>query len=379
MTDGQLAVIGLGSIGSMALWRASQSSPSVVGFEASSPAHPRSAVGGDTRLFRMTYRGEGSYYPVLALAQRLWRELEQVSGQEVLTQCGGLSIGEVDGDYIPALLESIKRTGAPHEILDRDEMQRRYPQHRLESGEVGILDPEAGFLRTDRAVLSAVDAARSQGATVHRGTPVREIRETGTGVRVSTDTDTWEFERVIVASGGWSRALLPRALQPHVETRRIFLTWFPARDPQQFAPELFPIFIRITGERSLYGAPTIDGASVKATLDGRGRRTSDADDVDRTLTSVEIAESEETVTEFLPGLIPSIVRSDAFPDLYTSDSTPLVGFAPGSRRTYLATGFSGAGFKMASAFGAIAASEALDEHSGVEDLGFVRPERFLQR
>jgi hypothetical protein len=87
--------------------------------------------------------------------------------------------------------------------------------------------------------------------------------------------------------------------------------------------------------------------------------------VDRTLSAAEIAESQETVAEFLPGLIPSIVRSDAFPDLYTSDSTPLVGFAPGSQRTYLATGFSGAGFKMASAFGAIAASEALGQPSGV--------------
>jgi len=86
MTDGQLAVIGLGSIGSMALWRASRSSASVVGFEAASPAHPRSAVGGDTRLFRMTYRGEGNYYPVLQVAQNLWRELEQESGQSVLTQ-----------------------------------------------------------------------------------------------------------------------------------------------------------------------------------------------------------------------------------------------------------------------------------------------------
>lgn len=57
MTDGKLAVIGLGSIGSMALWQASHLSDSVTGFEAASPAHGRSAVGGDTRLFRMIYRG----------------------------------------------------------------------------------------------------------------------------------------------------------------------------------------------------------------------------------------------------------------------------------------------------------------------------------
>jgi sarcosine oxidase len=375
MSDGQLAVIGLGSVGSMALWQASQTSRAVAGFEAVSPAHPRSAVGGDTRLFRMTYRGEGGYYPVLQLAQRLWRELEQQSGQTILTQCGGLSIGEVDGSYLPALLESIKRTGAPHEILDRAEMERRYPQHRLAAGECGIFDAEAGFLRTDRAVLSAIDAARNNGATVLTGAPVREIRELPSGVRISTDTDSWVFERVIVSSGAWSRSLMPPALQSRVQTRRIFLSWFAARDPEEFAPHRFPIFIRITGQRSLYGAPTIDGASVKATLDGRAQPAPDADGVDRALSATEIAESEETVARFLPGLIPSIVRSDAYPDLYTSDATPLVGFLPGSDQTYLATGFSGAGFKMASAFGAIAAGETLGRGPGLGGLDFVRPER----
>jgi glycine/D-amino acid oxidase-like deaminating enzyme len=58
-----LAVIGLGSIGSMALWQASRLSDSVTGFEAAAPAHGRSSVGGDTRLLRMLYRGKPDYDP----------------------------------------------------------------------------------------------------------------------------------------------------------------------------------------------------------------------------------------------------------------------------------------------------------------------------
>src|SRR3990170_3956681 len=139
MSDGQLAVIGVGSVGSMALWQAAKLGVAAVGFEAKAPAHPRSAVGGDSRLFRMTYRGEHNYYPVLQLAERLWRGLEEESGQEILTQCGGLSIGEIDGPYIPALLDSIRRTTAPYEILDQAEMARRYPQHRLSADECGVL------------------------------------------------------------------------------------------------------------------------------------------------------------------------------------------------------------------------------------------------
>jgi sarcosine oxidase len=376
MSDGPLAVIGVGSVGSMALWQASKLGVPAVGFEAVSPAHPRSAVGGDTRLFRTTFRGEHNLYPVLQLAERLWHELEEESGQEILTQCGGLSIGEIDGDYIPALLDSIKRTGAAHEILDHAEMARRYPQHRLSPRECGILDTRAGFLRTDRAVLSAVDMARQNGAEIVKDARVREVRELSDGVRVSTDDGSWTFDRVLVASGAGSGALLPDYLQRQVYRKRNFLTWFAARDPKQFVPDVFPIFIRITGRLSMYGAPTIDGSTVKATLDGRGAPVPDGDRLDRELTPAEAAESLDTVQEFFPGLIPEIVRSDAYPDLFTSDSTGLLGPVPGSERVYCATGFSGAGFKMSSALGAIAASEAAGSGPLVDGLDFLRPERF---
>ena len=102
---------------------------------------------------------------------------------------------------------------------------------------------------------------------------MREIREVADGVRISTDTDSWTFDRVIVASGFGSGAVLPPFLQRHVHPKRLLLTWFAARDTKQFVPEAFPIFIRITGDRSLYGTPTVDGVTVKATLDGRGTTT----------------------------------------------------------------------------------------------------------
>ena len=376
MTDGQLAVIGVGSVGSMALWQASKLGIAAVGFEAMTPAHPRSAVGGDTRLFRMTYRGQHNLYPVLELAGRLWRDLEAESGQGILTQCGGLSIGETDGPYVPALLDSIRRTGAPHEILDHAEMARRYPQHRLTAGECGVLDPRAGFLRTDRAVLSAVEVARANGASVVKDAKVREVTEVADGVRISTESDSRTFDRVIVASGSGSGAVLPPFLQEQVVPKRVFLTWFAAQDAKRFAPEAFPIFIRITGNRSMYGAPTVDGVTVKATLDERGAPAADPDALARELTAAEVTESVETVQEFFPGLLPEIVRSDAYPELYTSDKTGLLGPVPGSERIYCATGFSGAGFKMCSALGAIAASEASGHGPLVDELDFLRPARF---
>jgi sarcosine oxidase len=373
--DGKLAVIGLGSIGSMALWQASRLSDSVAGFEAQVPAHSRSAVGGDTRLFRMIYRGLPDLYPILQRSKDLWAELEGETGQDILTRCGGLSIGTKDGPYLSALLETTRANSAEHEILSHEEVAKRYPQHNLRTDDIAVHDPNAGVLRTDRAVTAAVAAAEANGATVHTNTPIDSITETGDGVVITSGGASWNFENVIVSSGGWSQRLMPDYLKAHTETRRIILTWFVARDAAQFTPERFPIFSRMYEGRSMYGAPAVDGTTVKATLDGRGRPTPLADAVPRELTPAEIAETTEIVTDFLPGLIPTIVRSDAFPDLYTEDRNPLLGWFSESSRIYCATGFSGGGFKNATGYGHIAAYEALGKQS-LEGLEFVRPERF---
>jgi sarcosine oxidase len=373
--DGKLAVIGLGSIGSMALWQASRLTDSVTGFEAHAPAHTRSAVGGDTRLFRMLYRGNPDYYPILQRSLSLWAELEAETGQNILTRCGGLSIGTADGPYIPKLLETTRTNGAEHEILSREEMAERYPQHNLRPDDVAVYDPHAGALRTDRAVTAAVAAAQANGATVLSNSPIDSITETGDGVAISSGGTSRTFERVIVASGGWSRKLMPHFLQKATEPYRIYLTWFVAKDAAEFSPDRFPVFIRISGDRSMYGAPSVDGVTVKATLDGRGAPTASADSVPRDLTTAEIAETIETVTEFFPGLIPNIVRSDAFPDLFTTDGHPLLGRLADESRIYCATGLSGQGFKMATGYGEIAANEALGKRS-FDGLDFVRPQRF---
>ncbi|WP_426303179.1 FAD-dependent oxidoreductase [Arthrobacter sp. R-11] len=374
MTDGKLAVIGLGAIGSMALWQAARLTDSVVGFEAQTPAHGRSAVGGDTRLFRRLHL-DPRFDPLLQQSERLWAELEAETGQDILLRCGGLYIGTENGGYIQQLLESVRATGTSHELLSRDQMAERYPQHNLREDDVAVFDPNGGALRTDRSVTAAIAAAQANGATVHNNTPIDGIRETADGVVVTSGDQSWTFENVIVCSGGWSRKLLPEPLLAQTQPYRVFLTWFVAKEPALFSPERFPIFVRLSGDHSMYGAPAVDGVTVKATLDMRPTPAERPGAVARELTSEEIAETMETVSEFFPGLYPNIVRSDAFPDLFTSDRKPLLGKISPGGRVYCATGFSGGGFKMATGYGQIAAQEALGKEN-YDNLDFLRPQRF---
>ncbi|MFT4010729.1 MAG: N-methyl-L-tryptophan oxidase [Nocardioidaceae bacterium] len=377
MTDAQIGVVGVGSVGSMAMWQASRRGCSVLGFEAATPAHSRSAVGGDSRLFRMTYRGTDPYYPILVRSRQLWGELEEESGKEILNRCGGLSIGHRDGPYIPALLESIRACGADYRILDHAEMAQRYPQHDLDPDEIAVWDEQAGFLKTDTAVLAAVDRAEEAGAHVVTDCRIVSIEETGHGVRIHDEERTWTVDRLIVTAGAWAGPLLPEVLRPQIYPARILLTWFQADHPEDFTPEAFPIFIRIARGTSMYGAPSIDGVTIKASLDGRPTPAKDPSDLLRVPTPEEMNEVRATAASYFPGLIPYVVRADTYPDLYTTDGAPLLGFAPGSERIVLATGFNGAGFKMSSGYGEIAAALACDP-SGSTAPAFTDPARLTR-
>jgi sarcosine oxidase len=67
-----VGVIGLGTMGSMAMWQLARRGVSVIGFEQFGIGHDRSAAGGETRLFRTAYKEGAQYVPILKEAQRLF-------------------------------------------------------------------------------------------------------------------------------------------------------------------------------------------------------------------------------------------------------------------------------------------------------------------
>jgi sarcosine oxidase len=62
----------------------------------------------------------------------------------------------------------------------------------------------------------------------------------------------------------------------------------------------------------------------------------------------------------MPDLHPDPTRLSVYMEGYTESSRPLVGPLPGAENVVLLAGFSGHGFKLAPAFGDIAADLALD-------------------
>src|SRR5437763_1231043 len=154
-----VAVVGVGAIGSATLWRLAERGVSAVGFERFEPGHDRGSSHGETRIFRTAYLEGPGYVPLAQRGIELWRELERVTGTDLMTTNGALMLGSRDSDVITGTMESIRVHHLPHDLLDAPELRARYPTHRVGDDDVGIFEHEGGFLRPERAVVAAAGRA----------------------------------------------------------------------------------------------------------------------------------------------------------------------------------------------------------------------------
>ena len=373
--DAQVAVIGVGSIGSMALWRLAAQGVDAIGFEQFAPGHDQAAAGGESRIFRTAYLEGPQYVPLLLRARELWRELERESGQQLLTLNGGLMLGPEDSDSMRNVLVSAERFDLPHEVLDAGEMGRRYPQHRMLPGEIGIFDEWAGVLRPEFAVLAAARSAQARGARVVSGSRVSAIEPFDGGVRVVAGDRIYTVEQAVVTAGPWTARFAPE-LAAHVTPRKLVMTWYPALDVPAYQPDRFPIFIRESGAVHIFGIPTLDGGSVKVAPHGSYGDLTDGDDLDRNVAPGDLDAINRTVAELMPGLVPTPVRVASYMDAYSTDNHALVGQLPGTDNVWLLGAFSGHGFKMATAFGQVAA-DLVTEGKATLPIDHLDPTRFL--
>lgn len=375
--DAEVAIIGGGTMGTMALWRLAARGVPAICFEQFSPGHDRGAAGGETRIFRTAYLEDPQYVPLLQEAQRLWRQLESDSGHRLLTLNGALMVGDVESGRMQNVLRSIEEYGLRHERLSAGELADRYPQHRPLVGDVAVLDVDAGFLRPDLALVAAAARAEALGGVVERYQRVESFSFNGDGVTVRLDGRDRRFRRAVVAPGPWAGSLLPQ-LAPVLTLKRPTQAWFAARDPEQFRPDRNPVLLRMSAAEDAYVLPSVDGAVVKMGLSSSSHDlVPDPDRLDRTITTAQMRQYRTVAETILPGVFPDPVRYGAYVEAYTPDGHALVGKLPGAENVVLLCGFSGHGFKLAPVFGDVAADLVLT--GGTErPVSHLAPDRHLR-
>ncbi|MEU0353586.1 FAD-dependent oxidoreductase, partial [Streptomyces sp. NPDC006237] len=166
-TPKRVAVIGAGSMGSQAMWRLAARGAEVIGYDRYAPGHDRGAAGGETRIFRAVHLGDPGYIPLLRLADRMWDRLQRETGLPLRRRSGCLVMGESAAPSMRLLVGSSTTHRLDHEVLDREELARRYPQHRLPDGHIAVLDRLGAVIRPEASIQAAAARAEQLGARLH--------------------------------------------------------------------------------------------------------------------------------------------------------------------------------------------------------------------
>src|SRR5229473_3370415 len=315
-----VVVVGLGAMGSAAVYHLARRGRRVVGIERFRPGHESGSSHGATRIIRLGYYEDPAYVPLLRRAYALWRELEAAAGRPLLRITGIAEIGPPDGRLVAGTLAAARTHDLPHAVLAAPEFMRRFPAFRIPADCVGVVQPDGG------------------------------------GVQVVTDRGTLEAGAAIVAAGPWLSKLLPDLAAPLRVTRQV-MAWFEPHDASLFPPGRFPVFMIESARGIHYGFPP-DAIGVKFAKHHHADETVDPDAGDRAVSADDEALSRPALAECLPAANGRQLQAKICLYTMTPDGDFLLDRLPGAPQIVVASPCSGHGFKFAPVIGEILADLA---------------------
>jgi sarcosine oxidase len=371
-----VAVVGLGAMGSSTLHALARRGVRAIGVERFEPGHSRSSSYGESRIIRLAYFEHPSYVPLLKRAYEAWRRLEAATGERVLTVTGILEAGYPGAELVEGSLASSIEHGLPHEVLTAREVRARFPAFDLPDHWTCIFQPDAGVLLPEKAIALYVAAAQELDAAVRLNTRVLHVRPVGDRVVLELENgETIEAGSAVIAAGPWIGDLV-QALGDHLRLTRQPLMWFKPRDAELVRPGRMPLFFLQSEEDLVYGFPDINGSGVKAASHLAGGELKSGDQARAEATAEEAAHLRDILDRYVPAAAGDLQRTHVCAYSRSPDEHFIVGLHPQSPQIVLASPCSGHGFKFASIIGEMLADLAMDRSTDWP-IDLFRPDRVL--
>ena len=370
-------VLGLGGMGSATLFHLARRGLRVLGLERFDLVHEYGSSHGLTRIIRLAYWEHPTYVALLRRAYELWRELEGLAGEQLLHITGSVDAGPEGGAIFQGALRSSELHGLAHEVMDGDELHRRYPGYRLPKQIQCLYQPDGGFLLPERCDVAHVEQALALGADVRCREEVLAWEVNGGRVRVRTSRGEYEAGRLVVCAGPWASKMIPELAGLAVPERQV-LAWLQPTRPDRFRPAVFPVFNLEVEEGRFYGFPSFLIPGFKfGKYHHRGENV-DPDTVNRN----PEPEDEELLRAFARRYFPEgegptlMLKACMFTN--TPDRHFILDRHPVHPEVSIASACSGHGYKFCSVVGEVMA-DLVQEGRSRHDIGFFRLGRFAWR
>jgi len=370
-----VAVVGLGGMGSAILAHCARRGASVVGVEQFERGHELGSSSGKSRMIRKAYFEDPAYVPLLLRAYELWRELERETGTELLRLTGLLMVGQEQAEIIAGARRAAREHGLPLQSLTPSEIRTRYPTLKVRDEEVGVFEPDGGVLAPERAVDAQLRLAVAAGAQIHFGVAMESWTADPGGFTVHlANGASLTSSAMVLSLGSWFKEALG-CLGVPIRVQRNVQAWFqPSTDAYAF-PHFPPFLLDREGlPAPLYGFPDF-GDGVKAAFHCHGE-LSEPDQFDREINlERDIEPIVRAMDPWMPDAAVGFRAAKPCPYSLTPDGHFVVDRHPAHPRLILCGGFSGHGFKFAPVMGEIGADLALEGRSR-HDVGFLSLRRF---
>jgi len=361
-TPFDVIVVGIGSMGSAALYHVARRGRRVLGLEQFDFPNALGSSVGVTRIIRLAYAEHPSYVPLLRRAYALWRELQERAGETLLAITGGIDAGSEGSEPVAGALASCREHGLSHQLLDAAAVHQRFPGYCLSSDMKAVYQPDAGILLSERCVVAHATAAMEHGAELHARERVLgwDLLGSQGGVRVHTEARSYEAGALVLTAGPWTARLLPE-LAPHAVPERQVQLWTQPLVATNFRVGSFPVFNMQVPEGRFYGFPAFGVPGFKIGKYHHRRETVDAESVDRTAHSEDEAVLREGLRRYFPDADGPTLAMKVCMFTNSEDEHFILDRHPDCAEVAIAAGFSGHGFKFCSVVGEIMADLALEQ------------------
>ena len=367
-------VLGLGGMGSSALYHLAKRGLNVLGIEQFGVAHDRGSSHGDTRIIRKAYFEHPNYIPLIQRAYELWDELEQESGKSLFNRCGLMVAGPPAGEVIQGVHLAAQLYDVAIEKIPVEQVASRFLGFQIPKGFEVIFEPEAGFLFVEECIRTQIEFAMSLGAQVCLNEKINEVVIKDQSIEVKTETQHFFASGLIVTAGAWSNSCLQELNLP-LEVVRKLLFWNPVKQSVYNLESGTGGFFFDMPYGEFYGFPSLDGKTVKLAEHTGGEPTDDPGNLNRELLADDATSVSRFINEVMPDLEPIPERHATCMYTRTRDGHFIVDQHPRNSSMVYGSGFSGHGFKFASVIGEILA-DLVTQGTTAHSIDFLSASRF---
>lgn len=353
-------VVGGGVMGAATTLASSKAGKKTLLIDQFEPPHTHGSSHGQTRLLRVAYAEGEKFVPIVRRAIDLWKELARDAGQDIFRQTGVVYAGSPNSTFISSALESARSHDVDIKEVDRSSSGKQRNFRAIPEDWSIFQESEGGYVLVEASVAAMIGSALKKGASTEFGQKVVAIEEASQTVRVKTESGTFEAGVAVVAAGPWVSDLVP-LIGDKTQVQRKLLHWYEADSSFDACGDFQPFaFNDERGDEWFYGFPAVDGFGVKVADHRFGQDIDHPDDLDRSIHASDVDHMDDLVSRFFPMLGP---RTKSAVCMYTSTENEdfLMDRVPGSDKVFVCAGFSGHGYKFATAIGEVMANLATGE------------------